>query len=155
MNKCSRCGTDNNFNAQFCRGCGMVLEGNRGTVTIPHKKHNALLIGLGISVGLVVLIVIGLLFFLPPHNPLVGKWQELDNSSSVIITFFADGSIKYIEGEDQKYSEEYENYSYEIHDNELLFYENGELYITFKYSIDSDTLTLMYQGESIQYKKIQ
>jgi len=54
MNKCSRCDTDNNYNAQFCRGCGVVLVGNQGAATVPYKRHNALLIGLGISVGIVI-----------------------------------------------------------------------------------------------------
>lgn len=156
MNKCSRCGTDNNYNAKFCRGCGMVLEGNQGAATIPHKNHNAMLIGLGTSAGIVVLIVIGLLFFLPSHNQLVGKWQELiDGDYGDVITFSADGSINFWEGEYANNSEEYDNYSYETHDNELLIYENGEFYHMFKYSIDRDTLTLMSQGDSIQYKKIQ
>lgn len=153
MKKCVRCGSENNHEAKFCRGCGVVLEGSQGAATIRYKKHNTLLIGLGISVGIVIAIVIGLLFFLPPHNPLVGKWENIDYTGTgyvpQIITFFADGSMTFSEQDTEKIL-------YETHDDEIILNYNGELSEGIQYSINGNILTLKEnEEESFRYKKIQ
>lgn len=154
MNKCSRCGTDNNYNAQFCRGCGVVLVGKQGAATVPFKRHNALLIGLGIGVGIVVLVVIGLLFFLPPQNPLVGKWQDTDDTlDGMIVSLSADGTLKIIgAGSDDS---EFSNLTYKTHDDLAQLYKNGEFIGSGQYSINGGTLTLKYLGNETTFKRIE
>lgn len=155
MNICSRCGTDNNYNAQFCRGCGVALEGNQATATIPYKKHNALLIGLGIGVGIVVLLVIGLLFFLPPQNPLVGKWVLTDDSGyeqGATITVAADGTIKF----GDEIVDELEGYklTYKTHDDVILGYTNGKFAGLATFAINGNTITIKYCDQTYILEKV-
>lgn len=153
MNKCKQCGTGNNYNAKFCRSCGVDMEGRQAKIA-PQNKKNVLRIGIGITVGIAAILVIYLIFFLPAQNQLVGKWQYTDDTSDgMIVSLWADGNLKIIgAGSDDT---EFSNLTYKTHNDIALLYKNGEFVDMGQYSINGKTLTLKCKGNSVTFKRIE
>lgn len=142
MIKCSRCGAKNDYGAKFCRGCRSALEVNQMAFQ-PSKKKKLMIWGIGLSVGIIALLVIGVLVFKPEKNLLLGKWQVIEMNQEKTedgdyVTFYEDGSYD-VTGYGQDANEKL---TYKIYDQEILFYINGEFFRGSLYTVDGNVLSL-------------